>query len=57
MRKYNKLFEVAHMRDEHGNLYSGEPLLIAVLMKTRAKSRAGEQEAVVHRIMRDINLD
>lgn len=45
------------MRDDNGNIYTGEPLLLAVLMKTRGKKRGAEEEQIVSRLMKDINLD
>lgn len=57
MKGYYKLGESAWMRDSEGNLYTGEQLLVALLMKAKGKKRGSEEEVLVQKLMQDINLD
>lgn len=57
MKGFYKIGESAWMRDTKGNIYSGEALLVALLMRAKGKRRGTEEEVLVQKLMHDINLD
>lgn len=57
MNGHYKIGESAWMRDAENNLYTGEQLLVALLMRAKGKKRGSEEELLVQKLMQDINLD
>lgn len=52
-----KIIDSAWMRDKSNSVYTGEQLLVALLMRAKGKRRGSEEETLVHKLMHDINLD
>jgi hypothetical protein len=55
--KMPKLIDKAYMRDNSGNLHTGEALLLAMLLHAKGKSKRGQRELEeVARMMNSRNL-
>ena len=54
-REFSRFMYRAYLKDGD-NVYSGEALLLAMLMHTTGNSRKGDHMADVQRIMRDRNV-
>lgn len=61
MAKYaNTFYRVAtnaFMRDKHGNEYSGDQLMLALLLHTKGGDRSLDNEREVGRLLDDPNQD
>jgi hypothetical protein len=62
MTKYNepgrRFMDIAHFRDSNGIEYTGEALMLALLVKTHGKTNRGTREMrQIQQLLEDPNLD
>jgi len=51
-----KIGSSALLRDKHGNEYSEEAMLLALLLKAKGKQRGSEEEEDIRKLLNDPNI-
>jgi len=51
-----KIGSAALLRDKHGNEYSEEAMLLALLLKAKGNERGSEEEDGIRRLLDDPNI-
>lgn len=51
-----KIGSAALLRDKHGNEYSEEAMLLALLLKAKGKQRGSDEEEDIRKLLNDPNI-